>query len=683
MKAEALNTLRRATIEGDNHVMALTPQERRCVELACRWLEQNKGSQWRIALGPSLDELHPNEPSPEVLVTDGTRTAAIEVKRLTGDGEFDAYIEATLSLRRSLAPSCGGHYFLNPPSDFRIPMDKTLLKRLRKEIERVAPTLALGQSGAIMLRRRGRLVLSSPKGRGQVICAHGSLVVFDGEVEGVFFLNDEDEHDHSFVTDDVRRAFRETLAAACRRCLTDGSSDVEWTEEWELARADEPASDGEEPDEEGRPSAAGRGSVEVVVGTASRDMFDANEEAVQRMVAQAREKFRHRSGRWADLHVAVLDSKGLMLRPRIIAAVLDSMSLAELEPLDLVLLKHHRSLARVWPSASSGDQTPVVDTASRGEDEDGEVFSTAGDEDEAWWEPEETPQEYERRMEDLIIDSPVDEDLRREFLDGYLAKRESAAVTDALFRRAGAYEHSSEWRDDMAYGVAILVMKGPFVRGANWLRQSPWKVAVAIERQLVGRLEALLRGATGLENRQVPPQDSGGQVAAQVGWEQVLAATDRLTERLATRGREPSLIAVAGDLPIDMLVELEKHLTLKWELPDELKKIWILGAHRGVPILHLNRSGARAVFVADLKAFASLTLYGDGPEFSLEGISEERARELLGSDPASTAWPNDVAAARIRQLRLRAELRLFESVDFTLLDADAAAGARVDDVTAA
>ena len=90
--------------------MPLTHQESRCIELASEHLGTLYGGSWRVMDGPPLDDLHPSEPTPEVIVGNGRTTAAIEVKRLTGDSVFQAYKESVLSLHRSLVPSCGGYY---------------------------------------------------------------------------------------------------------------------------------------------------------------------------------------------------------------------------------------------------------------------------------------------------------------------------------------------------------------------------------------------------------------------------------------------------------------------------------------------------------------------------------------------------------------------------------------------
>ena len=108
-----------------------------------------------------IDELHPEEPTPEVIVTNEKDTAAIEVKRLMGDSVSQEYIKYHQYCLDFLVPSCGGHYTLTPPDDYHLPIDIKLLKHVKREIERVAPTLRAEQSGAVKILRSGHISLAS------------------------------------------------------------------------------------------------------------------------------------------------------------------------------------------------------------------------------------------------------------------------------------------------------------------------------------------------------------------------------------------------------------------------------------------------------------------------------------------------------------------------------------------
>ena len=117
--------------------MSLTEQEQKCINLAHSYLAGIYGGVWTVQ--NDLDEEHPSTPTPEVVSSNGSRTAAIEVKSLTGDRMQREFKEAQFSDERYLAPSCGGYYRLYSPSNIRMHGNKKLRRRVKREIERVAP----------------------------------------------------------------------------------------------------------------------------------------------------------------------------------------------------------------------------------------------------------------------------------------------------------------------------------------------------------------------------------------------------------------------------------------------------------------------------------------------------------------------------------------------------------------
>ena len=70
--------------------MSLSEQEKRCVEYTCQFLSSTLGGCWNVER--YLDGLNPTEPTPEVVVTNGKITAAIEVKRMIGDSVYQEYV---------------------------------------------------------------------------------------------------------------------------------------------------------------------------------------------------------------------------------------------------------------------------------------------------------------------------------------------------------------------------------------------------------------------------------------------------------------------------------------------------------------------------------------------------------------------------------------------------------------
>jgi hypothetical protein len=312
--------------------MPITTQEAHCIDLACSHLTAISAGPWHPVDGPSLDDLYPSEPTPEVIVTNDRATAAIEVKRLTGDSVFQAYLESIFSLRRSLVPACGGYYWLSPPANFRLPMDLPLRRQVKKEIERLAPMLAEGESGPVRIHREAHIALISESGPPYIHCLHQSsdlLRPLLDRIEGQFFLVDEGL-EHSFVTDQGREAFYEAVAKACRMRLEDNFAPVTWCEEWELTRGDNNDEDG----------------VDMIAVTQARDMDSSVREAVYAMIEKGRSKFVGR--RWTDNHVLVLETS-ILAPMRLVTSAVRALEPEELEDIDLLLLVDHDGLTQCYP----------------------------------------------------------------------------------------------------------------------------------------------------------------------------------------------------------------------------------------------------------------------------------------------------------------------------------------------
>jgi hypothetical protein len=321
--------------------MGLTLQERHAVDSALNKLAELFGGTWTIGDGPSLDDLHPTEPSPECLVTNGSVDAAIEVKRLTGDAMFQAYTEALKSNKRWLAPSCGGYYMLGGAIDLRLPMDGVLRRHLKKEIERVAPELEPGgPPGVLRMPREAVLSLSpgSAGGAGLIYCCHnstGNLVsAVSGRVKGAFLLVDDGLYEHQFVTDAGRAAFEEALVAGCEARLVQPFR-LKWVEEWPLWRCADSA-DGDPGD---------RNGVWIIATTDAREIRESVSEAVEMTVEKATRKFQQR---WAAKHVIVLDREEVMCTAERVREALTWFSAEELKVIDLVLLTEGEEVSVVW-----------------------------------------------------------------------------------------------------------------------------------------------------------------------------------------------------------------------------------------------------------------------------------------------------------------------------------------------
>lgn len=316
--------------------MPLTDQEIRCIDMACSHLAGLYGGIWRITAVP--DEQYPSEPSPDAIVSNDVTTAAIEVKRLTGDAVLQTYKESMLSLNRFLVPSCGGHYTLNPYEDFRLPMEPPFKRHVKHEIERVAPSLAPGESGAIRMPRQAHISLANESGPGYIYCCHNVTGHFVQQVSprltGAFFLVDDGQWEHEFVTDEALAAFHDALVSACQTRVEQGKAPVSWVEEWELTRREEDGS--------------GEAGVFLICVTDARSVYGSVAEAVDVMLEKAKRKFEAR--RWADHNVVVFDNASALTNTERVADVVAGFERDELGAIDLILFAHGDDLTQVWPT---------------------------------------------------------------------------------------------------------------------------------------------------------------------------------------------------------------------------------------------------------------------------------------------------------------------------------------------
>jgi hypothetical protein len=100
-------------------------------------------------------------------------------------------------------------------------MDIKLLRHVKYEIDRLAPTLRVGQSGAIKIVRSGYISLASKSSPSMISCLHGGplsdlLSPIQEQINGRFMLVDEG-WEHSFVTQECRLSFQNAVVEACKR----------------------------------------------------------------------------------------------------------------------------------------------------------------------------------------------------------------------------------------------------------------------------------------------------------------------------------------------------------------------------------------------------------------------------------------------------------------------------------
>ena len=264
---------------------ALNDRERECIEAVCTCLGSQRGGEWRI-IDDSLDATHPNAPTPEAIISDGDLTVAVEVKRLLGTEDMAQFESYRLHLKQRLIPRCPGHYVLIPPPDWRLPWERSFIRMIQREIDRVCRTLVVGQKAYLMVPRRGRVHKAASAGS-HIWCSHENIALPENSVLGSYYLEDLGPR-HRLVTNQAKDRFLGALLAAVQR-IEGGEGDVwvDWEDEWPILRLDS------------------EGSTVDVLSMHGLWVEAAARETVRRMIAAAGEKFCHR---WADRHAVVLDN---------------------------------------------------------------------------------------------------------------------------------------------------------------------------------------------------------------------------------------------------------------------------------------------------------------------------------------------------------------------------------------
>jgi hypothetical protein len=591
--------------------MPPSEQERRCIDLACRYLGGRYGGSWSIE--EFLDDFNPSEPSPEVIVGNSQKRAAIEVKRLTGDAMQQEYVASLLSNDKFLTPSCGGSYYLNPPVDFRLPMDTALRRLVKREIERLASTLSPGEKGAIRIPRQGHISLISESGPSLIYCLHqgpGADLVsgLKDKITGMFMLVDEGL-EHSFVTQEGKAAFEEAVTIACERRLQGNTDPFSWDEEWELARID---------DEDNGDTKNG---VWIIAVTDARSMQDSVEQCVHAVLDKAMQKFRTK--RWADLQIVVVETSALA--PRLQAA----QAVGTFEPDNRGLIDHFLLV-------------------------DGEEIAEASAVVAAWLQEREADELRRRRH---VIDSPISEARLQRFQEDYLKGRQEIGAAEKIFTRYGAFQYRSQQKETASFGFNRFVHKGPFVDGSNWADLRGWEFAVAEERHLLSKLHSQLAESASQTGQMLPDHIAREPSA-------ILSAANRMSDLLASRGFRATPIVLATNLDTDVIVAFEKALTTPgWELTGDLRTNWILGLHGTCPVLYFREQDLNSLYVLDVPRFATLVQFDPLVELHVEAVDEARARRIL-EERRDLKLDMDT-------LRSMAHLRLYQSYEFEINDRSA------------
>ena len=240
LRSGAPNAQDASSVFGLNE-MAPSDQEIRCASTLCGYLCESTGHRWAIKCW--LDEQYPNEKSPDVLLSDGRKSMAVEIKQLTDGPTFHQYRLEQHSLYSRLSPDRGRSYHLRPVLVGRTGLPGSWVPRVKNAIAEQAPQLQVGEKLALRIPRHSPLKNCGESNPGFVSCFHGTgreLRKVLSDTTGFFQLQDGCEPGHQFLTDETRTEFERGLARACIASKQRGSIEFRWHEEWWLHRLRDP-----------------------------------------------------------------------------------------------------------------------------------------------------------------------------------------------------------------------------------------------------------------------------------------------------------------------------------------------------------------------------------------------------------------------------------------------------------
>ncbi len=302
--------------------MPSSRHERQCIQAICQHLQRTLGDGWEVDRW--LDDEYPNQRSPDVLLTDGSNSIAIEIKRLTDGDTFHEYEEALQSLYQGLAPDRDRNFTLLPPPSIRLPLGRALVRKLRPRVAAAASGLDADETATVSVPRQATVRYYPRSDGGFIHCSHArsdEFLAVSPEVSGAYFVEEDDGPDHQFLSDESRAQFRQILIRACARSQQRGHAQMQWCEDWELQR--------------GQDSTEGKGGVHVVAATADF-VESAAKRSVEKAVCSAKTKFG--AVEWAGrtalaLHAGEQQHK---LSPSLLEAAIDRLRPSDLQPIDSV-----------------------------------------------------------------------------------------------------------------------------------------------------------------------------------------------------------------------------------------------------------------------------------------------------------------------------------------------------------
>ena len=217
--------------------MLPTEQEQSCADAICRYLAEATNRVWSVQRWLDLDE---NENrSPDALLSDGAENLMVEITRLTDGRKWNAYDNDLASLRRRLAPDRTRNYCLFLPRPYHVKLGPKEVRSLKHSIARVASGLQIGYETSIAVSRQGKVRFLWEANPGYVKCNHVDDSALRSDtffMRGAYFLEDQDDYCHQFLSDKRRLEFHRRLSEGCYKSRHGHPVTVNWEEEWKLRR---------------------------------------------------------------------------------------------------------------------------------------------------------------------------------------------------------------------------------------------------------------------------------------------------------------------------------------------------------------------------------------------------------------------------------------------------------------
>ena len=150
--------------------MSPSEQERCCADAILSHLCRNTQREWGVDAW--LDDLHPNEPSPDVLLTDGGEELAVDIKQVTDGEVFHDHVNSLRSLDRRLALDTARNYVVTQQPFLPLPRHYQWIRRAKIRNAAAALEISVGGTAIVPIRRRTTVRLLDQSEHRLVVCQH-------------------------------------------------------------------------------------------------------------------------------------------------------------------------------------------------------------------------------------------------------------------------------------------------------------------------------------------------------------------------------------------------------------------------------------------------------------------------------------------------------------------------------